>query len=148
MGTREVERLHSRMWHTGSLTIIWSMSKIYKGVITWPCFLFSYAVMENSFYITLAYNASLSLFANNTSSSFTMSLEKKKKQNLELDGSWIVRISEIIYPHTWYNTVPSQVYFKVRTLPAYNSWAGIILTLIRFWQSWTIISDRWTLILL
>lgn len=52
-----------------------------------------------SFYITLPSDSSTNFFPNNKISHFITRLPK----SLELTGKWLVGLSEIIYPHTWYN---------------------------------------------
>ena len=68
--------------------------------------------MVNQFYLTLPSNSSMDVFANNTTAKFVTKLPDV----LELDGEWEVALSEIHYPHAWYN-VPRDsckfiVYYK------------------------------------
>ena len=55
--------------------------------------------MVNQFYLTLPSNSSMDVFANNTTAKFVTKLPDV----LELDGEWEVALSEIHYPHAWYN---------------------------------------------
>ncbi|GIY37614.1 uncharacterized protein CDAR_125911 [Caerostris darwini] len=52
-----------------------------------------------SFYLTLPSDSSLHYFPNNKISSFVTQLPSP----ITLDGKWEVGLTEIIYPHTWYN---------------------------------------------
>jgi len=68
--------------------------------------------MVNQFYLTLPSNSSMDVFANNTAAQ----LITKLPDVLELDGEWEVALSEIHYPHAWYN-IPQNackfiVYYK------------------------------------
>ena len=60
--------------------------------------------MVNQFYLTLPSNSSMDVFANNTTAKFVTKLPDV----LELDGEWEVALSEIHYPHAWYN-IPRNV---------------------------------------
>lgn len=53
----------------------------------------------SSFYMTLPSNASLDLYPDNTLSSFTTKLDPP----IDLQGSYEIGLSEIIYPRTWLN---------------------------------------------
>jgi len=64
--------------------------------------------INEGFYITLPSNASLDVFQNNTSSSYQVNLA----QPLHLDGSWQVAMTEMSYPHTWYNLPIDVAYFE------------------------------------
>ena len=54
---------------------------------------------STQFYVTLPSNASLSLYPNNTLSSYTTRLVDQ----INLMGNWEVAITEIHYPFSWYN---------------------------------------------
>ena len=56
--------------------------------------------MEHSgFYLTLPSNASAHIYRNNQSSNYTTNFPKP----IELSEAWEVGLSEITYPHFWYN---------------------------------------------
>lgn len=61
------------------------------------------------FYLTLPSNSSQELFTQNTLSQFTTQLA----QPVNLKGYWEVGLSEIQYPHTWYNMGPNDGWIKV-----------------------------------
>jgi hypothetical protein len=57
-------------------------------------------IMEHSgFYLTLPSNASAQIYRNNQSSKYTTNFPKP----IELSEAWEVGLSEITYPHSWYN---------------------------------------------
>ena len=55
--------------------------------------------MESEFYAMLPSNSSLQYFPDNKRSNFVTKLSR----TLQLDGEWEVGLTEIVYPHTWYN---------------------------------------------
>ena len=82
---------------------------------------------STQFYVTLPSNASLSLYPDNTLSSYTTRLVDQ----INLTGNWEVAITEIHYPFSWYNVTDDnnsfayssngrfQVYGKIK--PGYYS---------------------------
>lgn len=73
--------------------------------------------MEHSgFYLTLPSNASAHIYRNNQSSNYTTNFPKP----IELSEAWEVGLSEITYPHSWYNIKDKdrEFYFKKLTEPA------------------------------
>lgn len=62
---------------------------------------------EEGFYVTLPSNASLNVFTENTIASYRVDLA----QHLHLEGPWQVALTEISYPHTWYNTPKDNSFF-------------------------------------
>ena len=54
---------------------------------------------STQFYVTLPSNSSMSLYPNNTLSSYTTHLVKQ----INLTGHWEVALTEIHYPFSWYN---------------------------------------------
>lgn len=54
---------------------------------------------ENSFYLTLLSNSSMSYFPNNTTSNFFTKLPK----TIKLEGEWVVGLAEFNYPCTMFN---------------------------------------------
>lgn len=64
---------------------------------------------SEGFYITLPSNASHEVFKDNTTSCFTVDLAKP----IELNGEWLVGLSEFIYPRTWYNLHEDASYFEL-----------------------------------
>ena len=54
---------------------------------------------STQFYITLPSNSSLSLYPDNTLSSYTTRLVEQ----INLTGNWEVAMTEIHFPFTWYN---------------------------------------------
>lgn len=65
---------------------------------------------DEGFYVTLPSNAGLSVFKDNTISSFRVNLA----QHINLEGSWQVALTEISYPHTWHNVPEDSAYFEWR----------------------------------
>ena len=57
------------------------------------------ASASSQFYVTLPSNSSMSLYPNNTLTSYTTHLVNQ----VNLTGKWEVALSEIHYPFTWYN---------------------------------------------
>lgn len=55
--------------------------------------------MEDSFYLTLLSNSSISYFPNNTTSNFSTKLPK----SIKLEGEWLVGLVEFHYPCTMFN---------------------------------------------
>ena len=51
------------------------------------------------FYLTLPSNASMKIYPDNTVAKYTTQLPN----NIELDGDWEVALTEIQYPHKFYN---------------------------------------------
>ncbi|KAF0047745.1 hypothetical protein F2P81_001378 [Scophthalmus maximus] len=60
------------------------------------------------FYVNLPSNASLSVFKNNTSSNYQTDLA----QHVDLAGLWDVALTEITYPHTWFNLPEEDAHFE------------------------------------
>ncbi len=54
---------------------------------------------DRGFYVTLACNASLSVYPENRISSYTTRLAK----TINLKGEWQVGLAEIEYPRSWYS---------------------------------------------
>ena len=63
---------------------------------------------KEGFYITLSSNASLNEFRNNAA---------LNTQRIDLEGSWQVALTEISYPHTWFNVPIEDGYFEWRMKP-------------------------------
>lgn len=72
-----------------------------------------YGAKDDGFYITLPSNASLNVFKDNKSSSYRVDLA----QHIDLEGEWQVALSEISYPHTWFNIPNENAYFEWRKKP-------------------------------
>lgn len=70
-----------------------------------------YGPKDGGFYITLPSNASHNVFKDNTSDNFRVDLA----QHIDLDGQWEVAVTEISYPHTWYNIPQEEAYFEWRS---------------------------------
>lgn len=68
---------------------------------------------KEGFYITLPSNASLNVFKNNTASRFQVDLA----QHINLEGPWQVALTEISYPHTWFNIPIDKGFFEWRIQP-------------------------------
>lgn len=64
----------------------------------------------NNFYITLPSDSSMQYFPSNTVTHFRTHLSEK----IDLRGRWVVGLSEIKYPHSWFN-VDAHCYVLVRT---------------------------------
>lgn len=65
---------------------------------------------NEGFYVTLPSNASLNVFKDNKSSSFKVDLP----QHIDLQGRWEVALTEISYPHTWFNLPHQHNYYDWR----------------------------------
>ncbi|KAF0036501.1 hypothetical protein F2P81_011813 [Scophthalmus maximus] len=62
------------------------------------------------FYVNLPSNASLSVFKNNTSSNYQTDLA----QHVDLAAVREVALTEITYPHTWFNLPEEDAHFEWR----------------------------------
>lgn len=65
------------------------------------------------FYLTLPSNSSQQLYPDNTLTHYQVQLAKA----VELEGRWEVGLSEIQYPHTWYNVRERDGVMKLQTTP-------------------------------
>ena len=82
-------------------------------------------VSEDYFYVTLPSNSSMDLYPQNKANHFTTKLHKP----LKLDGDWDVGLSEISYPRTWYNVLPSdKMEWTVYSTASYHPDLGESLT--------------------
>jgi len=78
-------------------------------ICSWPC------ISERwMMYLPLITNSSLSFFPENNPSSFTTKLPNM----IELEGDWKLALDEIVFPKTWYNIGPDEVWFEIS--PAWN----------------------------
>ncbi|KAF0027125.1 hypothetical protein F2P81_019866 [Scophthalmus maximus] len=73
------------------------------------------------FYVNLPSNASLSVFKNNTSSNYQTDLA----QHVDLAGLWEVALTEITYPHTWFNLPEEDARFESRRDNGEKHWQKI-----------------------
>ena len=55
--------------------------------------------MSHQFYITLPSDSNMEYYPDNTMVKFTT----KSSEAVDLNGDYEVGLTEIIYPHTWYN---------------------------------------------
>lgn len=65
------------------------------------------------FYLTLPSNSSQQYYPDNTLTHYQVQLAKA----IELEGAWEVGLSEIQYPHTWYNVGKRDGVMKLQTVP-------------------------------
>ena len=95
--------------------------------------------MESEFYITLPSNSSMSFYPDNKTGNYTTKLPR----TIELSGEWEVGMSDIKYPHTWYNvregknTIevfhgPLQLRKEITIRPGYYDTVGKLLK--RLWD--------------
>lgn len=62
------------------------------------------------FYLTLPSNSSMDTYPNNTLTSYRVKLHSA----VNLDGPWEVGLTEIQYPHTWFNISNDEAYFNFK----------------------------------
>ena len=63
--------------------------------------------------MTLPSNSSQQLYPDNTLTHYRVELAKA----VELEGAWEVGLSEIQYPHTWYNVGERDGVMRIQTVP-------------------------------
>ena len=68
------------------------------------------------FYLTLPSNSSMDYFPNNTLTHYTTKLP----QTIDLDGSWEMGLSEIHYPHSWFNVGKNEFWMRGQCKPAHQ----------------------------
>ena len=73
--------------------------------------------MATDFYMTLPSNASMKMHPDNTLTHYVTALP----QRIDLTGEWECGLTEVQYPHTWYNVTENDVWFFINKIDATDS---------------------------